>query len=73
MDLLHAPTPNACRHYRSAAIAFPRILCLPAPPGTHLRRYLYVCVLLLLIISILLRLSNGMFHFCHDFEGKEIT
>ena len=47
MDLLHAPTQNACRHYRSAAIAFHQILSLPAPLATHLRRYLYVVLLIL--------------------------
>lgn len=30
---------------RSATIAFPLLLSLPAPKSTHLRRYLYVLVL----------------------------
>ena len=45
MNVFHAPTPNVCRHYRSAAIAFHQIPSLPAPLVTLLRRYLYVVLI----------------------------
>lgn len=35
------PQYPAATVYRSAAIAFPALLSLPAPCHTHLRRYLY--------------------------------
>ena len=67
MNVFHDPTPNARRHYRSAAIAFHQIPSLPAPLVTHLRRYLYVVLLISNIIKDFFFLSNEMISFIYFF------